>query len=57
MKIYKIKIAEEFDRQAAGFITGYRIALPTGKTPIGMYLELKKNKSWLGENYRVYAGC
>lgn len=43
----KIKIAEEFDRQAAGFITGYRIALPTGKTPIGMYLELKrKNLDW-----------
>jgi len=40
----KIKIAEEFDKEAAGFIAGKTLALPTGKTPIGMYLELKKIK-------------
>lgn len=40
----KIKIAEDFDRQAAGLISGKTIALPTGSTPIGMYLELKKKK-------------
>ena len=38
----KIKIAEEFDKTAAGLVAGKTIALPTGKTPIGMYLELKK---------------
>lgn len=42
-----IIISEDFDRQAADLITGKTIALPTGKTPIGMYLELKrKNLDW-----------
>lgn len=37
-----IIISEDFDRQAADLIVGKTLALPTGNTPIGMYLELKK---------------
>lgn len=42
-----IIISEDFDRQAAGLISGKTIALPTGNTPVGMYQELKnKNIDW-----------
>ena len=48
----KIKIANGFDPEAAEIVEaqlqlGPVAALPTGKTPIGMYLELKKmNLGW-----------
>lgn len=43
----KIKIANDLNREAADLIGGKTIALPTGKTPAGMYRELKKmNLDW-----------